>query len=236
MSATEDADNLLKTYFNAYCKFSFYENQVALFEGRNYNVIWSFLHILIMMKTKDKTFQEVREQLHNLNKLVDVSIEEYKKNYATLCHMDNTLCQKINAYKRDDIKKLANAKIEKLFEDFFIAHRDAMENKENILIEEILIEFNNFLSHFNSYLKDNKLPSGRTHLFRGCLDGHKDIILENIDIIKEDTQLSKELMELRISEYKDIGKASSENNHTNTIRKYREVAQNIMTFKASIKK
>ena len=226
-------DELLKSYLKSYCIFSFYENQVALKEGRNYNTILIFVNILIDMKTKDKDFEYIRESIYDLNELIEEFIAQCNKRYDFLSPIEKDVCSHIEDYKRDDIRKLFNDKIGVLFEEFTVAHSKAIENKDCIFIEEILIEFNNFLSHFNSFIKDNKLNPGLGHIYRACLDGHKDIIIQHVSQASfSDHDILKQLSKLRIDEQEKLGKFSRNKDGMGIIRQYRDIAQTLTTLKA----
>ena len=60
----------LGRFFESYQKFNFYENQVALIEGRNYLLIYAFYETLNYIRS-DKQESDVLEKIKLLEEGVD---------------------------------------------------------------------------------------------------------------------------------------------------------------------
>jgi len=216
---------LFGRYFSAYLKFSFYENQLALIEGRNYQLIYAFFDILCELKTSSSTTStSIASSISLLEKGVESFIACSQQKYIFLKECD----QKIDTKDETIIDKF-NEDFSSIFDEFVIVYTQMIKYKDSLLIEELLIEFNNFLSHFIYFIKDNDCSSGKSHLFRGCLDGYKDIILENTIVLVSNKDLINRFITLRIDENKDIGKILN-NNYENILNEYKEIAFKFITM------
>ena len=197
-------EKLLGRFFKEYCKFFYYENQVALFEGRNYKLIYAFYSTLSTLRAKESTSKQWMGKLNGLSELVDDFIVCSKSMYPFL-KKDTNCCEFTKDIKFDLIVDLFNKKTSDMFDEFYKAYTVVTIYKNVNIINEMLIEFNNYLSHFVKYIDDQTLATGTSHLYRGCLDGYKDILLENNILILSDTILRDRFIDLRIQECSTVG-------------------------------
>jgi len=218
---------LLKDYFAEYCKFFYIENQVALIEGRNFFLIYLFFDVLSDIENRSVDMDKCKEKVEVLKLSVDTFIScTYTKYPFVVQKFDNCdLLEKLT--KQDFIKKFNNSTTN-IFQEFYIMYSNLSMYKDREIIEELLIEFNNYLSHFVKYMFDKNLSSGYFHLYRACLDGYKDIILENNIILISDNDAISKFITLRIEETDCIG--NSEEDKLSILQKYREISENILTI------
>jgi hypothetical protein len=226
-------NNLLCDLFKSYCKFLVIENQTALIEGRNYNVIYMFLINMSYILVKDGiNFDEAEKSIQDTKSVVDDFIEVSQKKYDYIkikncCKYDDKLSMESFHFKQEE---------ESIFEDFYKVYSIYSHYKKVVIVEELLIEFNNFLSHFAQHITDSNKSTGVSHLYRGCLDGHKDIIKENNKVLisKDYPELIKDFIKLRIYETKDIGNTnkifSVVNKSSNILRMYDDISNSIITI------
>ena len=219
-------EKLLKRVFKDYLRFFYYENQVAFFEGRNFEIIYAFYDTLSTLRSRDTELKDWMEKVNLLSELVDDFITCSNMTYPfILQNKDNSSLEKIQY--NEIIEKFNDASSE-YFDRFYIAYTLMQNYKKVDLIEELLIEFNNYMSHFVSYILNDKLSNGISHLYRACLDGYKDIILENNVILLSNIELRNEFINLRIKECSNIG--VNENNKLFILEEYQEIATNIVTL------
>ena len=138
-------------------------------------------------------------------------------------------------YNENDIINKFNEKASKLFDEFVIAYTNITKHKNTNIIEEPLIEFNNFLAHFLNHIKDEKCSVGESHLFRRCLDIYKDIILDNRLILLSNSDITNKFLKLRIKEAKRVGKVLNDS-YIDILNNYKEIAVEFITINTFCKK
>jgi len=163
------------------------------------------------------------KKLNIVSKIVDDFISCSVSMYPFLIKNENNFTQ-----DKDIIIKSFNDNISDMFDQFYITYSRVSEYYESIIVEELLIEFNNFLSHFVSYTINQDLPMGISHLYRGCLDGYKDIILKNNLILLSDTDMRDKFMALRIRECDNIG--IKEEDKFFLLDEYKKITEDILTL------
>ena len=221
---------LLKDFFLEYCRFFIVENQVALIEGRNYYLIYAFFDTLSYIESKNVDLDKCKEKLEILKELVkeflNCSLTRYP--YIKYAKEHSNI---YNSIKQIDFKKVIEAfnnSVKNMFDLFYETYSIVSKYKQVEIIEELLIEFNNFLSHFIRHLINSNLSSGISHLYRGCLDGYKDIILENNILLLSDTEQRDFFINLRIKESENIGK--NEFSKIDILYDYKEISINLLTM------
>ena len=224
-------DRFLVRYFKAYQKFSFYENQLALIEGRNYLLIYAFFDTLVDIKSSyGVDGGDIARSLTLLESGVNEFVLCLKQKYCFI--IDEYEGSK---YDENDIADKFNTKASRLFDEFIIAYTNIIKHKNTNIIEEPLIEFNNFLAHFLNYIKDEKCSAGESHLFRGCLDIYKDIILDNSIILVSNSNMIDKFLKLRIEESKKVGKILNDS-YIDVLNNYKEIAVEFITINSFCKK
>jgi len=223
-------EKLLGRFFEDYCKFFYYENQVALFEGRNYHLIYAFYATLSTLRSKDTTSMQWMEKVNALSELVDNFVVCTTTMYPFL-KKDSNCCKFIKEKDSDLIVSLFNEKSSCMFDEFYKTYSTVTAYKRAEIIEEMLIEFNNYLSHFVKYIDDQTVSTGQSHLYRGCLDGYKDIILEKNILLLADTKLRDRFINLRIKECSTIGISEKDKLDILTgADGYRQISEDILTM------
>ena len=244
-----DKDKFLVRYFKAYQKFSFYENQLALIEGRNYLLIYAFFDTLVDIKSSYNVDSgDIAKSLtlleNGVNDFILCSKQKYRfiiDEYEKSKYNENDIINKynendiINKFNENDIINKFNEKASKLFDEFVIAYTNITKHKNTNIIEEPLIEFNNFLAHFLNHIKDEKCSVGESHLFRGCLDIYKDIILDNRLILLSNIDIINKFLKLRIEEAKRVGKVLNDS-YIDILNNYKEIAVEFITINTFCKK
>jgi len=218
---------LLKDYFIEYCKFFYIENQVALIEGRNFFLIYLFFDVLSDIENRFVDMDKCKEKVKILKLSVDTFISCTKMKYPFVVQkFDN--CNLLKKLTNQNFIQKFNNSTNTIFQEFYIMYSNLSSYKDREIIEELLIEFNNYLSHFVKYMLDVNLPSGYSHLYRACLDGYKDIILENNIILISDKDAISKFITLRIEETDNIG--NGEEDKLFVLQKYREISENLLTI------
>ena len=107
-----------------------------------------------------------------------------------------------------------------IFIEFFEAYEfvyNVFEGDEGRKFQDILVEFNNALSHLIAFAynhNETNIKKAISHLYRGILDCYKEIIHKNYDIVKKNDQIIKQLddktylqyyIDLRKEEASNIG-------------------------------
>jgi len=220
---TSTRENLLFRLFKDYYKFFYIENQIALIEGRNYEIIYIFYDTLSTIRSKDTTSSQWMEKLNKLTQIVDDFVSCSFAMYPFLQKSDETF----NPNKNIIIKSF-NDNVSDIFDQFYITYSRVSTYKQSMIVEELLIEFNNFLSHFTRYILDQDLSSGVTHLYRGCLDGYKDIVLENTTMLLSDIDMRDKFIDLRVQECDNIG--LKEENKLFILEIYKQITEDILSL------
>ena len=221
---------LLKGFFLEYAKFFIVENQVALIEGRNYRLIYAFFDTLSYIELKNVRLNKCKEKLKIPKELVEMflSCSLIRYPYIKYVEENSDIYNSIEQIDVKEIIKIFNNSVGNMFDLFYQTYCIVSNYKQVEIIEELLIEFNNFLSHFIRHLINSDLSSGISHLYRGCLDGYKDIILENNILLLSDTKQRDSFINLRIKESNNIGK--NEFSKIDILYTYREISINLLTM------
>ena len=223
---SDTRENLLKRVFKDYCRFFYYENQLALFEGRNFEVIYTFYDTLSTLRSQDTTLKDWMEKVNTLTKIVNNFISCSNSIYPFLLQDEN--CCDLGNISYCNISTQFNDSVSDYFDRFYITYSLVMRYKEAFIIEELLIEFNNYMSHFVKYIVDDSISSGVSHLYRACLDGYKDIILENNIALLSDTILRDGFIKLRVDECSKIG--IKEDKKLSILEEYHQISTDILTL------
>jgi len=98
----------------------------------------------------------------------------------------------------------------------------------------LLIEINNFFSHILSYCnntaqENNNIKRAIAHLYRGSLDGYKEIIKVHNIIVCASDGLKQSFFEIRAKEGSLIGEKKEENK-CSIIEGYKNIANDILTI------
>lgn len=223
---SDTRENLLKRVFKDYCRFFYYENQLALFEGRNFEVIYAFYDTLSTLRSKNTTSKDWMEKVNTLTNIVNDFVNCSNSIYPFLLQDEN--CCDLGDISYSNISTKFNDNVSDYFDKFYITYSLVMRYKEAFIIEELLIEFNNYMSHFVKYIVDDSISSGVSHLYRACLDGYKDIILENNIPLLSDTTLRDRFINLRVAECSRIG--INENDKLSILEEYYQITTDILTL------
>lgn len=212
----------LSYFFQTYCEFFNVENQISLIDGRAYTHIYSFMMLFNDIMTSPK-YDNIQINLANkdaideeLDKLDLMAIEHLRSaisEYTTsILYTHKYLKQEVlnSAISCDLITEIINESGQ-YFIDFASSYNKVFEETGSIYIIDMLIEFNNFLSHILKMLiscdkDDPNKKRGISHLHRGALDGYKYLIHKNAKNPNFITTLKEEFVNLRIKEMNGIGK------------------------------
>lgn len=224
--------------FKSYCNFYYVENQVALIDGRNYDIIF-----LIMKELERITTNSADSKLDQVITLIDTYIEETIAEYGTHAYGEDS-CQFSNS--------IFPGKIKTIFEDhdlvkYFKAYYDAYEllflynDMQEHKFEVLLVEFNSALSHLllalsyepNDNVYTQNITRAKSHIYRACLDAYKEIIVNEVyrgnnEVYSIPHDIKRDLFILRLKEIKKVG--YSENNKLDMVNEYYNIAYKLMNL------
>jgi hypothetical protein len=217
---------LINKYFKLYRDFFNTDLESSIIEDRSFQTIELFRISLISILHKDIILEDAKELL---NELKNVILEEkryfnqitiFEEKYSALSDVTNKF------------KKVHDSIIE-FFEAYtYISEVLAGNENEYRILQDILVEFNNAMSHFLTAIYTDGKKDGRSkeniklnisksnsHLYRGALDAFKEIIKINQMKVRRDkekkallnnTTLEDFYIQTRILEANNIGKRESE--------------------------
>lgn len=188
---------LFQRYMIAYSVFFNSDLESSLLYGRNFDIINMFLQTLEMLIDKEV---DINFTIKALNQLEIVVNDEHKKyNFIDLKHNIRI------SDKQRQINELVKY-FKKFFESYSLLIEIIDEQKK---INDILVEFNNALSHILNAVTNKKSPlnfkRAKSHLYRGVLDCYKEIIQLKSEIIINNPLLEKQFLLLRQKEAKLVG-------------------------------
>jgi len=200
---------LISRYFRIYTLFLNIDVETAILEGRDFNIINLFRINLELLFEKNVEIKKANQSLKALEEL----IKEERAIYNS-----------ISIYNNNDFTySLIRNGFEECYEyfiEFFEAYEfvyNVFEGDEGRKFQDILVEFNNALSHLIAFAynhNETNIKKAISHLYRGILDCYKEIIHKNYDIVKENDQIIKQLddktylqyyIDLRKEEASNIG-------------------------------
>jgi len=200
---------LFKEILFQYKQFFSYDVEFSLICGRNFVYLDTLRGLLYLMISDD-----LKEDKVNTEKFVNLQ-NNIKKLYQSII---NSKCikqykhHKINIYEKNvfsnTIDKIYSAIIKNL--KIYLVIYEILYRKKPLKHEGMLIELNNAFAHMLTYGLSGKnnlknLEKANDHLLRGALDGLKALVLLNMDEIKRNDKLLKNLITLRVEEAKSIG-------------------------------
>ena len=210
-----DKNYLLLTSFHLYSSFFENENKVSLLDRRDFKNIYYFKEL----------FREILDEKYEQDKIIklqqairrSVKIDYYdhlKKSFGSTIISEIKSQKLLEAYSADE--KIRNSVID-LFNDaehslsnFFKSYSILSNTISQIYLEELLIEFHNYLSHcvqaiINKESFNTNIQRANAHLHRAVLDAFKVIIHSNRNIIRENVDLLEEFNTIRGIELGLIG-------------------------------
>ncbi|NPA11074.1 MAG: hypothetical protein GXO62_02405 [Epsilonproteobacteria bacterium] len=197
-----------------YGKFFNYDIYHSLIEGRNFTFIDFFRKILTAVFSNVKE-ENILKALNTLNK----EIPKSKINIIFTFH-----------YHTINAKGYALNELEFYFVEFFNAYEALTKaTKQKSKINNILVEFNNALSHIlfafeNTNTFKNNINKAKSHLYRGILDCYKEILTINPHIIKKN---QAKYIKLRKKEALNIG--TNEDKKKEIIKEYKLLSKKSKT-------
>jgi len=228
---------LIHRFFNAYCKFFNSDLESAIIAKRNFAIINVFrVALATLLSGSIKNNNKLLNTINALENVIDIERELYSE---------------INIYKciggyRNTIKEIFD-EIDKCVVHFLDAYEFLYEvyneDEEDRKFQDILVEFNNALSHIMTALQNQeddtiKIPNiskAKTHLYRGSLDSYKEVIIKNKSIVMANTQKITRLgnktfkeyyIDLRKYEASHIGRTEKQNEEI--INRYRKLAWSLV--------
>jgi len=193
-------------FLKVYSKFFICDIYYSLIEGRNFTII-DFLR-----KTLTAIFSNAKEEnILKALKKIEKEIPKSKIDITFTFHI-HTLFSR--GYKLDEL--------EFYFIEFFNAYEKLVENiKTETKINNILIEFNNALSHIlfaleNTNTFKSNINKAKSHLYRAILDCYKEILVENSYLVERNQY---QYIKTRKKEALNIGK--NEDNKKEIIEEYK---------------
>ena len=224
---------LLSRYFRAYCKFFSIDIETALIEGRSFDIIDLFRINLGLLLDENVLVEKAQESLKSLIEVID----EEANTFNSIKVFD---CTQIQWF-------LVLSSFNKC-KDYFIAFIEAYEfvfsalelNPKDRKIQDLLVEFNNALSHILSSFYsisqvESNLNKAKTHLYRGILDSYKEVIHKNSEILRANNKKHSQLddktfldfyIELRKNEALNIG--ANNNDRQTMIKQYKLLSWNLI--------
>jgi hypothetical protein len=218
---------LLKDFFLEYSRFFIVENQIALIEGRNYYLIYAFFDTLSYIESKNMNLDTCKEKIKVLQESVKIFLSCSLTKYPYVKYIEEYSDISIEQIDFKEVIKIFNNSVGNMFDNFYKTYSLVSNYKQVEIVEELLIEFNNFLSHFVKHIANQDLSSGISHLYRGCLDGYKDIILENNILLLSNTNERDKFINLRLLECDNIGK--NEFDKMDILYDYQQISVNLLT-------
>jgi len=201
---------LFKEILFQYKQFFSYDVEFSLICGRNFVYLDTLRGLLYLMISDD-----LKEDKVNTEKFVNLQ-NNIKKLYKSIINskcIKQYKCHKINIYEKNVFSnttdKIYSAIIKNL--KIYLVIYEILYRKKPLKHEGMLIELNNAFAHMLTYglsgqTNDLKnLEKANDHLLRGALDGLKALVLLNMDEIKRNDKLLKNLITLRVEEAKSIG-------------------------------
>jgi len=193
-------------FLKVYSKFFIYDIYYSLIKGRNFTII-DFLR-----KALTAIFSNVKEEnILKALKKIEKEIPKSKIDITFTFHSHTLLSR---GHKLDEL--------EFYFIEFFNAYEELVENiKIETKINNILIEFNNALSHIlfaleNTNTFKSNINKAKSHLYRAILDCYKEILVENSYLVKRN---QSQYIKTRKKEALNIGK--NEDNKKEIIEEYK---------------
>ena len=189
---------LFSDILSQYKRFFVYDVEFSLLCGRNFVYLETLRGLLYLVvtdnlnedKIDDDKFSKIKSDITQLYKAIQSTcIDELKSNKIEI-HSHSAFVNILDTIFNDVIK---NIKI-------YLIIYEMLYKQEAKKHEGMLIELNNAFSHILTYglssTTDNNhnLKKANDHLVRGILDGLKALILLNINTIKSDENLLKELI------------------------------------------
>lgn len=221
---------LINKFFKIYCKFFHIDIETAILEGRSFDIIDLFRINIGLLIDKNAKAKNVLKSLSALDELVDEELETFRIVKIYECNNIGTYSIKGNF---EQIKEYITTFIQAYEFTFDALELDSKDRK----IQDLLVEFNNALSHVLSSLFQNKQESivniekSKTHLYRGILDAYKEVIHKHSNIVRADARLHAKLdektflnyyVDIRVFEANSIGKY--ENGKEKLLKMYKSLA------------
>lgn len=239
VNSTQNA--LLIRTFVLYTKFFENENKASLLLKRDIITIHHFMKLIEMILADDfETNKEKADLLYQeINKIVHdeyfVCLKlKFGEDFITDVKVKklNEVFRKLD--NRNDFIDDINISIVSLH-NFFLAYSVLVKHKNKLFIKELLVEFNNFLSHtvqavIEPKTKDSNMIRASAHLHRGVLDSFKTIIHDNAEKIMVDNKLLKSFFKIRNIELDLIGEIESAKDKNNIQARYFKYVKKLLNF------
>lgn len=193
--------NIFVYALKMYREFFPYDIEFSQICGKHYYAIDNVRKILALSCINNHSKLDLGEINGYIDDIKTKCIKEYEKDYFKDIQGDD-----INMGNKDVFDKIKSSL------GVYIATYETVYNYEPKLHEGMLIELNNALSHIVALSinkEEDNIKDAKGHLYRGALDGLKAIIIEKIELIKNDKKLLNKLMEMRVKEAAHIGKIVS---------------------------
>ncbi len=185
-------------FLNIYNKFYFYDLRYSLLLGREYELIWNFLLVYNSSILGDRTNKEILEDLIMLEELVDGYIAKLKSIFEDEEEIQDIV--KVNVENIFLILKSSDCVWNNMYKSYILLSKATDSRYHKVL----LIEINNFFSHILANNEGN-IQRSVAHLHRAALDGYKEIIKINSNIMLANSGLKKRFLELRKKEGSMLG-------------------------------
>lgn len=215
-------------FLNIYNKFYFYDLKYSLLLGREYELIYNFLVVYNSSILGDRAKKETLEDLTILEELVDGYITKLKTVFEDE--------EEIQDVVRIDVSDIYSILIESdcVWDNMAKSYSLLTKSTDCMLHKVLLIEINNFFSHILAASHDKKdtranIKRGTAHLYRAALDGCKEIIKTNSNIICANSSLKKDFLKLRIEEGSYLGEKNASSKCAIS-KKYDDIANVVLTL------
>lgn len=227
-------EELVKKFFKIYCKFFKADVYVSLLYGREYKTIYAFMKVYNdSVLDTNISGADSHEKLDELSDIVDEYIDNIKTNFSFFdekedyfdceCNFDNLGFERLYAFMSNTTD---------IYEAFAKSYNQLSKYEDATMLHGLLIEYNNFLSHVIKYFcnenDSSNLDRATAHLYRGAIDGYKEIIDDEKLLILPNGVLFSEFIEIRNDEVNLIGKKTS-NDKIIIIDKYSTLCDGILS-------
>ena len=218
---------LFDKFFSIFNHYFKYDLKYSLLIGKEYDIIYENLRVFNVILSSYKTDKEKEEILLLYKDL----IETYTNKIELIFEERNSFKEiKIN----QTLFEFAYKIFDELLDKFIISYKKLTHYTNADYHTTLLIEVHNFFSHLLKYIqsddkKNQNLKRAISHLYRGALDGYKEIIVQTNEIILANKILRDRFFQIRMMEANQIGEKSHKNK-IEILKNYDNLINDILTI------
>lgn len=251
---------LLVKYFELYYDFFIFDIETSILLGKNYELTELFrVNLANLLNYKDGDEIYINDFLKDLELIInetkniytskkDTNFSKIKFDSRDIFKINNMIDNKILFVVKKTVKIILLE-----FKEFFISYENLHSHYESDyeIFKDLLIEFNNTLSHIllaiincydnSSNIKEidsnidmKNIERAKSHLHRGALDGYKEIVILNRDIVMNNRNIFNSYITIREIEALKIGESEIKKN--NIVEQYKALSSDILHNKLQSQK